>query len=98
MAAGDLANEENHGRRVLLRGMNSDARMCGARTACHHADAGSARQLSESGRHIAGSGFVTAAYHLDLVFDVRKRIQYRQVALARYAEYVRNLLGDEYFH
>ena len=70
----------------LESGVDPDRRMAGARTARHHADAGSAGQLAIGFGHVGGAGLVARVDQLEAVADVEQRIQHFQIALARHAK------------
>ena len=84
--AADLADQHDHRRRILERGVDADRRMAGAGTARHHADAGLAGQLAVGLGHVGGAGLVAGVDELEAVAHVEQRIQHFQIALARYAE------------
>ena len=84
--AADLADQHDHRRRILERGMDADRRMARAGTARHHADARLAGQLAVGLRHVGGAGFVAGVDELEAVADVEQRIQHFQIAFARHAE------------
>ncbi|MNJ26376.1 hypothetical protein D3C77_208570 [compost metagenome] len=83
---GDLADEQDHRRRILMRRMHADRGVGRARPARDHADAGTARQLAIGLGHVGGAGLVAADDDLDLVAHVGQGVEHGEIALARHAE------------
>lgn len=81
----DLADEEEEGRRVLLRRVDGDRGVAGARPPARHDDPRPAREPRVGDRHEAGAGFVPARDEVDPRVLVQ-RVEKRQVALAGHAE------------
>jgi hypothetical protein len=84
--ARDLADQQNHRRRILEAGMQSDAGVGGARTARDESDAGLAGQLAVGLGHVGGAAFLAADDVADRVALGIERVQRSQVAFARHAE------------
>ena len=94
---GDLADEQDHRRRVLMRRMHPDRGMGRARTAGDHADARLAGQLAVGLGHVGGSGLVAAGDDLNLVAHVGEGVEHGQIAFARHAEDAIDAVHDEGF-
>ena len=86
MFARALADQQDHRRGVLKRGMHADRRMCCTRPACDERDAWTPRQFADRFRHVRCRGFVAADDGLDLFGLVVQRIQHGEKALAGHAE------------
>ena len=85
VVARDLADEEDHRRRVLEGGVHADRGMAGAGPARHHRDARPARELAVGLRHVGGAGLVARVDQPDRR-GVVQRVKHLEVALARHAE------------
>ncbi len=83
---GDLTDEQDHRRRILMRRMHADRGVGGARSARDHADAGASGQLAVGFGHVGGAGLVAADDDLDLVSHVGQGVEHGEIALARHAE------------
>jgi hypothetical protein len=83
--AGDLADEQDHRRRVLLGDVDPGAGVGGAGSPGGEADAGPPGELAIGLRHHGGPAFL-AAYQEAQVGRIEKRIEHRQIAFARHAE------------
>ncbi|MNE33919.1 hypothetical protein D3C80_1276150 [compost metagenome] len=83
---GDLADEQDHRRGVLMRRVHPDAGMGRARSARDHADAGLAGQLAIGLGHVGGAGLMAADDDLDLVAHVGQGVEHGQIAFARHTE------------
>jgi len=86
LVARDLADEQDHRRRILHRGVDRDRGVGGARPAGDEADARPARQLAIGLGHVAGAAFLAAGDQPDGVARVVERVEHRQEAFARHAE------------
>ncbi len=82
--ARDLADEEEHRRRVLAGGVHADRRLGRARPARDEADARPPRELADRFRRVRRALLVAAGDEPDR--RVVERVEHRQVALARDAE------------
>ena len=82
----DLADEEDHRRRVLERGVHADRGVGRAGTARHEADAGLAGELAVGLGHVRGAAVLTRDDELDRVARVVERVEHGEIALARNAE------------
>ena len=82
--ARDLADEEEHRRRVLAGGVHADRRLGRARPARDEADARSPRELADRFRRVRRALLVAAGDEPDR--RVVERVEHREVALARDAE------------
>src|SRR3546814_16051744 len=60
--------------------------LCPYTTLFRSSDAGPAGQLAVGLRHVGGPALLAADDHLDLVADVVKRVEHREIALSRNAE------------
>ncbi|MGC0388810.1 hypothetical protein ACVIU7_003897 [Bradyrhizobium liaoningense] len=89
----DLADEQDHRRRILHRDVDAVAGIGRAGAAGDEADAGAAGQLAIGFRHHRSAAF-GPAYH-DVDRAVMQRIERRQIALARHAGDALDALGDE---
>ncbi|MNS89560.1 hypothetical protein D3C72_1235770 [compost metagenome] len=83
---GDLADEQDHRRGVLMRRMHADGGMGRARSARDHADARLAGQLAIGLGHVGGARLVAADDDLDPVAHVGQGVEHGQIALARHTE------------
>ncbi len=81
-----LADQQDHRRRILEAGMQSDAGIGGARPAGHKTDAGLAGQLAVGLRHVGRAAFLAADDVADRVALGVERVERGEVALARNAE------------
>jgi hypothetical protein len=81
-----LADQQDHGRRILEPGMQSDAGIGGARSTRDEADAGLAGELAVGFRHVGGAPFLPTDDVADRIALGVQRIQRRQIAFARHAE------------
>ena len=82
----DLADEDDHRRRILVRGVHADRSIGGARTARHEQHARLAGELGPGIRHVGRAAFLAADGELELVLQVMQSIQHRQETLAGHAE------------
>jgi hypothetical protein len=83
--AGDLADEQNHRRRVLEGDVHPGGRVGGAGSTGDHADPGTARQLAGRFCHHRRAALLTAGRDRDFRRIV-KRIEHREIAFTRHAE------------
>ena len=88
LVARHLADEEDHRRRILERGMDADRGVGGAGSAGDEADAGLAGELAVALRHVGGAAFLPAGDDADAALRAVQRIERREIALARHAEHV----------
>ena len=84
--AGDLADQQDHGCRILEAGMHSHRGIGGARAAGHEADARPAGQLAVGLRHIGGAALLAADDVADRVALGVQRVECGEVTLAGDAE------------
>ena len=82
--ARDLADQQDHRRRVLARDVDAVAGVGGAGAARHHRDAGAPGELAVGLGHHRGAAFLAAGDVADLA--VVQRVEQREVALAGHAE------------
>ena len=80
----DLADEQDHRRRVLVGGVHADRGVGGARAARDEADARPARHLAVGFGHERGAAFLAVDDEADA--RVVQRVEHVEVALARHAE------------
>ncbi len=80
----DLADEKNHGRRVLLRRVHADCRIGGARAARDEADARFAGELAIGFGHEGRTAFLAVDDEADR--RIVERIEYGEIALTGNAE------------
>ncbi len=80
--ARDLADEQDHRRRILIGGMYRDAGVGRARRPGDETDARPAGQLAMGFGHVAGAAFVAADDQFEPIGHVVKRVQHRQVTFA----------------
>ena len=95
---GDLADEEDHRRRVLLRGVHADRGVGRARAAGDEGDAGGAGQLAPGRGHEAGAALLPVRHQPDAVGHVVQRVEHREIALAGHAEDRRRALRQQAVH
>ncbi len=93
--AADLADEQDHRRRILKRGVHADGRVGRARPARHEADAGRARELAVRFGHVRGAALVTTRDQLDALARAVQGVEHRQVAFAGHAEREVRAVNDE---
>ena len=82
----DLADEEDHRRRVLERGVDADRRVGRARAASDEADAGFAGELAVRLRHVGRAAVLARDDQLDRVLRVVQRVENGEIALPWNAE------------
>ena len=99
--AADLADEDDHGGRILRGGMNADGRIGRARAAGHERESRAAGKFAEGIRHVGGAAFLPADDELKALAHVDHGIENGEVALAGDAERklrtLREQAGDEDF-
>ncbi|MNN20508.1 hypothetical protein D3C81_1337920 [compost metagenome] len=83
---GDLADEQDHRRGVLMRRMHADRGVGRPRSARNHADARLAGQLAIGLGHVGGAGLVAADDDLDPVAHIGQGVEHGQIAFARHTE------------
>ena len=81
-----LPDQQDHGRRILEAGMQSDAGIGRARTARDEGDPGLAGQLAVGLGHVGRAAFLAADDVADRVALGVERVERREIALARNAE------------
>src|SRR5262249_13838516 len=91
----DLADEQDHRRRVLERRMHGNTRIGGTGPARHEADAGLASQLAMRLGHIAGATLLPAYHRRDRILMIVERVDTRQIALAGHEEYAPDALDTQ---
>ena len=91
--ARDLADEQDHRRRILLRNVNAGRRVGRARPTGDEADAGRAGDLADGLRHHRGAALLAADRHRDRA--IVQGIKRRDIALARHAEHMAHAVDDE---
>jgi hypothetical protein len=92
-AARDLADEQQHRRRVLVRDVDAGGGVGGAGTARHEAHAGPAGELALGLGHHGRAAFL-AAYR-DVDGRVVQGVEHGQEAFARHAEELLHAVEDE---
>ena len=97
LVAGHLADEQDHRRGVLERGVQADAGVGGARAARDEADARPAAELALRLGHERRAAFLAAGDEADALAVLVKAVEHRQVALARHAEDGVDALLDQRF-
>ena len=95
--AGHIANEQNHRRAVLKRGVHADGRIGGAGAARHKTDAGAVAEFAVRLGHVGRAAFLPVDDELDFVGVKVKTVQHREVTFARHAKSVGHALGDQAF-
>ena len=83
--ARDLADEEDHRRRILISGVHAHARVGRARPARHEADARPAGEFAVGVGHVGGAALLPAHDEADLLARVIERVEHGEIALARHA-------------
>ena len=83
--ARDLADQNDHRRRILKGGMDADRGVAGTGPACHQQHSGSTRELAVSLGHEGGATFLAAGYETDLR-GVEQSIEDLEIALPGYAK------------
>ena len=84
--AADLADEQDHRRRILERGVHADRGVAGAGPARDHGDAGLAGELAIGFRHVGGASLVARVDQREAVAHVVERVEHLEIALAGHAE------------
>ncbi len=97
LVARDLADEQDHRRRILERGVQPDAGVGGAGPARDEADAGAAAELALRLGHEGGAAFLPAGDEADAVAVLVEAVEHREVAFAGDAEAGGDALGDQGF-
>ena len=95
LVARHLADEEDHRRAVLERGVQPDAGIGGARPARDEADARPPRELALRLGHEGGAALLAAGDEADAVAVLVEAVQHGEKALARHAERGVDALRDE---
>ena len=97
LVAGHLADEQDHRRRVLERGVQPDAGVGGAGPARDEADARAAAQLALRLGHEGGAALLPAGDEADVVAVLVEAVEHGQIAFAGHAEGGVHALGDQGF-
>ncbi len=97
LRARHLANEQDHRRRILKRGVHPDARVRRPRAAGDEADAGSACELALRLGHEGGPALLSAGDEADSVAVLMKAVEHGEITFARHAEDGVDTLGDQGF-
>jgi len=84
-AARDIADEQNHRLRILMRDMHPDAGIGRARAAGNKGDAGPPGHAPVGAGHEAGAAFLTAGHHVDFG-PLRQGIEHGEEAFPRHRE------------
>src|SRR5206468_11352285 len=84
LVAGDLADEQDHRRAVLERGVQPDARVRRAGAARHEADARAAAQLALRLGHEGRAALLPTGDEADALAVPMEAVEHGQVALARH--------------
>src|ERR1700712_4237557 len=79
LIARDLANEQDHRRAVLKRGVHADARIGGARPASDEADAGSSAELALRLGHEGSAALLPARDETDAISMLVEAVERREV-------------------
>ena len=95
LAARDLADEQDHRRRVLERGVHADCRVARARAARHEAQARPTGELALRLRHVARPALVAAGDEADAVAMLVEAVERGEEAFARDAEDGGRALRDQ---
>ena len=82
----DLAHEQDHGCRVLKRGVDANRGVGRARAAGHKTDSWSPGQFAPGLGHIGSAAFLAASDQTEPVFDVVQGVQDLEVAFTRNPE------------
>ena len=91
----DLADEEQHRRRVLTCGVDADRGVGGARATGHEADAGSARELAVGLGHVGRAALLSTADEAQAIGRVVQGVEHGEVALAGDPEGGVDPLGEQ---
>ena len=89
----DLADEQDHRRRILVGDVNAGHRVGGARSPRHEADTRPAGRLAYRFGHHRGAALLAADRHRDV--PVVEGIENAEIALAGHAEHVLHPVPDE---
>ncbi len=90
-----LTDQQNHRRRVLLRGMHADRGVGGARAPRDHHHAGAPGQAGVGAGHECGAAFVAAGHHVD-AGKVMQRVQNAQIAFAGHHKHAVDRVGGQH--
>ena len=93
--AADLADEQNHRRRILKGGVHADRRIAGPRPAGDKADARLAGHLAVRVCHVGGTAFVTTHNQLHGVAPQIQAVQCRKKTFAGHAKDRIDAMADE---
>ena len=85
LMARDLADQHDHRRRILERGMDADRGVAGAGAARHQQHSRLAGELAVGFGHKGGAAFLAAGHETDLG-RVEQRVEHFEIALAGDAE------------
>ncbi len=92
-AALDLADEEDHRRRVLLSDMEAERGIGGAGASRHETHARPARRLADGLRHHRRAALMAADGDGDVA--IVERVEHGEIAFAGHAEDVAHAMGNE---
>ncbi len=94
----DLADEQDHRRRILHRGMDADGGIGGTGATGDHADPRLAGQLAPGGGHEGGPALVPAEHIVKPSGCVMQRVKHGQIAFSRHAEGLPRPQSKKAFH
>ena len=98
VAARYLADKEDHRRRILARGMDTDGGVGRPRPPGDKTQPRPAGELAIGLGHVGRAAFLAAGHQAQAIGHIVKGIQHRQIALARYAERQIGPLGQQLAH
>jgi hypothetical protein len=96
--AGHVTHEQHHGRGVLVRRVQADGGVGGARPARHEADAGAAGQLALRLGHEGRAALLPVGHEADAVGVCMEAVEHGEVTFTRHAEGVGHALGNQAFN
>ncbi len=96
--AADLADKQDHRRRILARRVEADRCVGHPRTARYEANAGPPGQLAVGLGHVRRAALLPADNEPDAVLDLAERLDGAEKALAGDAERQLNAVADEIVH
>jgi hypothetical protein len=82
----DLADEQNHRRRILERGVNADRGIGGARSARDKSDARLPGHFSVGVGHVGDAAFLAADDEFEFIAALMDGVEHRQIGFTGYAE------------
>jgi len=95
LVGSDLADEQDHRRRILEGGVQADAGIGRAGAARHEADAGPAGQLALRLGHEGGAALLPAGHEADALAVLMEAVEDREITLAGNAEDIGDALLDQ---